>query len=145
MAEYTIKARPTEYNGVLYRSRLEALWAQAFNDSGDTFKYEPETVLMDNGAIYTPDFLVDYGGVEIEYYEIKPTFFHLSASDWNRIISFIQHKKKLGVCFKFLIYCGPPTNFGAFGIDVSPEKLFIIDLLHDSMLKYSFSNANLQQ
>jgi hypothetical protein len=33
--EYTIKAIPTKYKGVLYRSRLEATWAAAFD--GMTF------------------------------------------------------------------------------------------------------------
>ena len=52
--EYTVKAHPTEYRGVLYRSRLEARWAAFFDYlCGWSVEYEPIDL---NG--WTPDFRV---------------------------------------------------------------------------------------
>jgi len=39
--EYTIKAHPTLYKGVMYRSRLEARWAVFFDLAGWKHEYEP--------------------------------------------------------------------------------------------------------
>lgn len=38
---YTVKAHPTKYNGVQYRSRLEARWAAFFDLIGWQHEYEP--------------------------------------------------------------------------------------------------------
>ena len=57
---YNINAIPTEFNGVTYRSRLEARWAVFFTGLehlGLKFRYEPEGYTFDNTA-YLPDFLV---------------------------------------------------------------------------------------
>lgn len=53
MFEYTIAAIPTVYNGVKYRSRLEARWAAFFDLLGWRHTYEP----YDMGA-WSPDFLI---------------------------------------------------------------------------------------
>ena len=39
--KYTVKAHPTMYNGVQYRSRLEARWAAFFDLIGWKHEYEP--------------------------------------------------------------------------------------------------------
>lgn len=64
--EYTIKAHPTMYNGVQYRSRLEARWAAFFDLAGWVHEYEPVDL---NG--WSPDFLIrgNDGGI---YVEVKP-------------------------------------------------------------------------
>ncbi len=59
----TIAAIPTMYNGLQFRSRLEARWAAMFDVCGFRYDYEP----MDfNG--YIPDFRIG----EI-FFEVKPT------------------------------------------------------------------------
>lgn len=50
-----IKAIDTEYNGILFRSRLEARWAVFFNEAGIKYEYEPEGFEHD-GIKYLPDF-----------------------------------------------------------------------------------------
>lgn len=69
MFEYTIAAIPTVYNGVQYRSRLEARWAAFFDLLGWRHTYEP----YDMGA-WSPDFLVrlnaEYGASVL--IEVKP-------------------------------------------------------------------------
>lgn len=58
----------TEYDGYLFRSRLEARWAVFFDNAGIDYEYEPEGFDL-NGEYYLPDFyLPDF---EI-YVEIKP-------------------------------------------------------------------------
>ena len=57
-----IKAIQTEYNGIKFRSRLEARWAVFFDAVGVRWEYEPEGFELSNGIRYLPDFLLH--GVE---------------------------------------------------------------------------------
>ena len=38
-----IKAKPTVYKNISFRSRLEAKWAIFFDEMGITYRYEPGT------------------------------------------------------------------------------------------------------
>lgn len=51
--EYIINAKPTNYNGRIYRSRLEAKWAAFFDHFNWHYEYEPFEI---NG--WSPDFLL---------------------------------------------------------------------------------------
>ena len=53
-----LRAIQTEYNGYLFRSRLEARWAVFFDACGVDYEYEPEGYQLDNGLLYLPDFLL---------------------------------------------------------------------------------------
>jgi len=46
----------TQYAGVIFRSRLEASWAQTLDDHGIRWEYEPEKVRLASGKGYIPDF-----------------------------------------------------------------------------------------
>ena len=50
-----MKAKMSEFNGVYFRSRLEARWCEFFTSLGVSFEYEPETVETSLGG-YIPDF-----------------------------------------------------------------------------------------
>lgn len=52
------KAQPTEYKGILFRSKLEARWAVFFDTFGVRWEYEPTQYTLDNGLLYKPDFLL---------------------------------------------------------------------------------------
>lgn len=67
-----LRALPTLYNGVHFRSRMEARWAVFFDQLGLRWEYEPEGFELPSGRWYLPDFwLPDLnGGI---YAEIKPT------------------------------------------------------------------------
>jgi hypothetical protein len=61
-----IKAIPTTYNGIKYRSRTEARWALFFDFAGIKFEYEQEK-LFTGYSTYIPDFTLNleitpYGG-----------------------------------------------------------------------------------
>lgn len=49
-----IEAKPTEYAGVLFRSKLEATWARFFDVIEVPWKYEPTRL-----SGWVPDFLLD--------------------------------------------------------------------------------------
>lgn len=51
-----MKAIETEYNGLKFRSRLEARWAIAFDAMNLEYEYEPEGYELENGEKYLPDF-----------------------------------------------------------------------------------------
>jgi hypothetical protein len=51
----SIKSIPTQYGGVLFRSRLEARWAVFFDSCGWDWAYEQEGYTID-GVNYLPDF-----------------------------------------------------------------------------------------
>lgn len=53
-----IKPIQTEYNGNLFRSRLEARWAVFFDVCGVDYEYEPEGFDLGDGFLYLPDFLL---------------------------------------------------------------------------------------
>lgn len=63
-----IKAIDTEYNGMLFRSRLEARWAVFFDAAGIKYEYEPEG-FEHHGYRYLPDFYLSESDT---YAEVKP-------------------------------------------------------------------------
>lgn len=64
--EPTIEAVPTEYDGITFRSRLEADWAATLNANGIRWAYEPETITLPSGTVYIPDFWLPELGTWIE-------------------------------------------------------------------------------
>lgn len=65
-----IEATPTTYNGVRFRSRLEARWAVFWDELGVKWEYEPQTFKFLDGKQYTPDFWI----VDLALWvEIKPS------------------------------------------------------------------------
>ena len=72
--KYDIEAKRTMYNGVQFRSRLEAKWACFFDLIGWKWTYEPCEL---NG--YNPDFIIqctgDQYGTNTMIVEVKPNVF----------------------------------------------------------------------
>lgn len=67
-----MKVIPTNYGGVLFRSRLEAKWALFFDLVGVRREYEAEGFELDDGTRYLPDFVLRYSDGWC-YAEIKPS------------------------------------------------------------------------
>lgn len=65
------KSIKTEYNGISFRSRLEARWAMVLDGLGFPWEYEPVLFDLPSGR-YLPDFRVlgGYAGVEF-WIEVK--------------------------------------------------------------------------
>lgn len=69
MRKDIIKPIETEYNGYLFRSKLEAQWAVVFDSLGIRYEYEPEGFELEDGTRYLPDF---YFPDQYTYGEVKP-------------------------------------------------------------------------
>ena len=67
-----IRALPTNYNGIDFRSRLEARWAVWLDAMKVKWTYEPEG-FTDGTLSYLPDFYLHKGDSYIEIKPIDPT------------------------------------------------------------------------
>jgi hypothetical protein len=72
-----MRAIPTIYRGVKFRSRLEARWAEFFDMIGVGWEFEPEGYTLADGSLYLPDFWLAHircrgkeGGL---FFEVKPS------------------------------------------------------------------------
>ena len=61
-----MQAHPMWYNGTKYRSKLEAKTAQALDNIGIPYVYEPSGYQLSNGIWYRPDFYLTQCGQFIE-------------------------------------------------------------------------------
>lgn len=66
------QARPTTYNGIQMRSRLEAAAAANLDREGVRWTYEPRC-FASGSTQYLPDFEVSYPAEWAGYLEVKPT------------------------------------------------------------------------
>lgn len=94
-----IKAIQTEYQGYLFRSRLEARWAVFFDACGVKWEYEPEGYDLGQGVYYLPDFLLrdvqfggfgsdsDFSDIRSLYVEVKG---EMTQEDAKKILSFYK-------------------------------------------------------
>lgn len=85
-------ARPTVYNGVRMRSRLEAAWAEQFDAFGWPWKYEPQVFASELGQ-YLPDFRVQVGKDYPVYVEVKPHTYNRDAAP--HLLSIIRASEPL--------------------------------------------------
>lgn len=99
------KAIPTTYNGIRFRSRLEAKWAAFFDLCDWKWEYEPEDL---NG--YIPDFVL-IGKKGLLYVEVKPFY---TEDQWQKIVPKID------------------SAFKEENIDEQPEFLFLGATTFDS-------------
>lgn len=101
-----MKAIETEYNGFLFRSRLEARWAVFFDTLGVAYRYEPEGYVLRDGTHYLPDFWLP----ELDcWIEIKPSYMGVRKS------------------VRELMWAIPDelrTTLTGFGMEVGPIILF---------------------
>ena len=80
--KYTKGYLKTLYNGIVFRSRLEARWAVFFDSLGIRYKYEPARLaVVPHG--YTPDFLLPLQDRfdRVLWIEVKPSDYELSDVD----------------------------------------------------------------
>lgn len=72
-----IRAIPTRYNQLDFRSRTEARWAVFFDLIGIRYQYEPEKVHTGLSR-YIPDFILDLGG-RCEFWDMERAFFEVKG------------------------------------------------------------------
>ncbi len=84
--KYNIKAIPTKYAGVMFRSRLEARWAAFFDLIGWKWEYEPFDL---NG--WAPDFRITMTTGKSALVEVKPVSTGSSEEELLRAFSKCEH------------------------------------------------------
>jgi hypothetical protein len=67
-----LSPKPTTYDGIRYRSRLEARWAAFYDALGVTHQYERQHFNLGDGIFYLPDFWLPMIGARGVWVEIKP-------------------------------------------------------------------------
>lgn len=103
-----ISAIETEYKGRLFRSRLEARWAVAFDAAGILWEYEPEAFKLSSGGVYLPDFYLPEFEKGI-YAEVKPV-----GGDFSKAMEFSE-SFPIWLCegepaFRVYIYITPESS-----------------------------------
>lgn len=97
----TVQACPTRWNGITYRSRLEARWGIFFTTLGIKFEYEPEGFQKSDGERYLPDFFLPYINC---FAEVKP-----EVPDTNTWLLKAQEFVLAGMGQQILYLIGPPA------------------------------------
>jgi len=80
----------TEYNGIIFRSKLEASWARFFDFIDASWEYAPKSFILDHQQQYKPDFKLIDG-----YVEIKTSWKHV---DLDKLLSFVKLGHNLYLC-----------------------------------------------
>lgn len=132
-----IKPIETQYNGLRFRSRLEARWAVFFDALGVEYEYEPEGFELPSGARYLPDFRVKCYGKRGRWNSETPFDLwievkgKMTQEDADKIIEFagfkrqtIKHKEGYTETF---CQCENPVLI----LSSVPENLF--DLRHKEL------------
>ncbi len=83
-----MKAIRTYYNGILFRSKLEAQWAKFFDTVGMKYVYEPEGYTFEDGTNYLPDFYLPESDA---YFEVKGV---MTDKDMHKIKMLIEESQK---------------------------------------------------
>lgn len=103
------KSRPTTWNGIRYRSRLEARWAIAFHLLRAEVFYEPPS-LRTRGCYYHPDFLIltEKGAVVLEVKPVNPTSEErVKLIEWSNKTPSVRHLTPEGeLCPRKLYHSG---------------------------------------
>lgn len=84
-------ASPFIYNGIRFRSRLEAQWACYFDALRIPFDYESHTFDLDGGLIYTPDFYLPTFDV---FLEVKPNDPEVRTTERAKADALARHLEK---------------------------------------------------
>jgi hypothetical protein len=92
------RGKKTEFNGVLFRSELEATWAHHFESYGMKWHYEPCRIRLQGKKSYTPDFSLPESRMLIQVKPDEPTFEEFWRAAWACDI--------MGGCIYFV--CGYP-------------------------------------
>lgn len=143
----TIKALPTEYRGITYRSRTEARWALFLDELRVPYAYEVESFDL-GGDWYLPDFWLPTPGVWIEVKGVAPT---------DREIRVAKALSRASRC-PVLIAVGPPATEETYGLllfrngeqvenvafaDYGRDNLFIASASQQQMLTIRGSTSAL--
>lgn len=109
-----IKAIPTKYRGITYRSRLEATWAYFFDEVGFKYHYEMEGFQVNNMR-YLPDFYLPERDTWIEIKPKRPT-----REEWLKAAFLLLELVRSGSKSNVAILYGRP-----WVDEIGPEYIYL--------------------
>jgi len=119
--DYTIKNKPTRYNGIQFRSRLEAKWAAFFDLLNWKWEYEPCDF---DGWI--PDFVI-VGRQELIFVEVKPVYpFH----DYDGTVRKIKENIENCNCKGLILLVGISLLDNGISSNYDPDSETAIGMLY---------------
>jgi len=131
---FKITAIPTLYNGISYRSRLEARWALYFDLINYNFEYELEGYDLGRFGWYLPDFYL-INTKQNCYIEIKPTM-----PDKPYLRKLYEFAKLINDPFYIAVGSPSPENIILYRFDISienpPEQAILKYLHRDTTICY---------
>lgn len=130
-------AKPTEFDGVLYRSRMEARWAVFFDRLGVKYAYEPVEFTLSDGRKYTPDFYVEDFDT---YIEMKPDDEEIILEEAGKALILSRNRPDLRVWLAM----GPPNTDQSTILDFSLRDKFYETLKDGATLQQFIENIDLR-
>lgn len=141
-----MKAFKTDYEGVTFRSQLEAKYARYLDLNGDKWEYEPDDFWSD----YQPDFKVEDRTGSVVIREIKPA--EVSDSYLSSLADAFERISKLPkvqslqvvmpVLFELIIFSKPDDSFklrwSPSGETWEPPRKWLEKSVLDKVLEYRF-------
>lgn len=124
--KYTIKSHPTIFNGVQYRSRLEARWAAFFTLEEMAFEYEP----LDLEG-WSPDFLLLDANAFVEVKPLPADTKNI-PDDVRKKIEAVLHKSKrcrLAEILEYIRIAGGNEHTGIRGNPAHCPEYIMKDLM----------------
>ena len=122
--QYNIKAIPTTYAGVNFRSRLEARWAAFFDLCGWEWDYEPFDL-----EGWAPDFLLSFGNGNV-LAEVKPVDLNeltrAAFAGGDTLIDMSEYAKATDYASRYAVLClglAPIDLFPPAPVGVIPSSL----------------------
>lgn len=92
-----IEAKPTNYRGHLFRSRLEARWAVFFDSLQIRWRYEPAAfdlgfATLNDTQVYLGGYIPDFYLPSLEaWVEVKPLIPHSDSIEWAKVRRLVKH------------------------------------------------------
>ena len=127
-----IKAIPTVYKGVQFRSKLEAQWAKFFDSVGIEWAYEQEGYQFEDGTRYLPDFYLPEAK---QFFEVKGV---MTDKDMHKIEKMLEQGIPIAVGFANGRFRSPSPVLkedGGYGCFLSKESrsMLLCCELHKTM------------
>lgn len=107
-------AIPAVYNGIRFKSKLEARWAKFFDLIDTPWQYEPRTFYLPSAGVYTPDFRLG----DKCWLEIKPKVWAWESDESVQIPAMKKMAELCHVTKEDAIICYGPPGTERFSNDV---------------------------
>lgn len=120
-----------KYKGIEFESELAARWAVFFEEGGVWWKYKPETIFMEDGTSFTPDFLIEEFRVKDFVIVLPPK--PLGCAEYEPLMEKIERYQK---DLKTVVHCAYHPDVYIFGEIPKGESIW-------RLLENHFSYASL--